>query len=158
MFSVPLAFIGVVFALDWFGVSLSIVVFIGAIVLAGIVVNNAIVLVDYINQLRARGLTKRNAVIQAGIVRLRPILMTSLTTMLGLIPMAVYAGAGAEIRRPMAITVMAGLVSSTFLTLFIIPMVYDLFGGADKVAVESTEDEDEPEPEAIGGREAPAAS
>ena len=156
MFSVPLAFIGVVFALDWFGVSLSIVVFIGAIVLAGIVVNNAIVLVDYINQLRARGLTKRNAVIQAGLVRLRPILMTSLTTMLGLIPMAVYAGAGAEIRRPMAITVMAGLVSSTFLTLFIIPMVYDLFGGPDKVAV--TAEEDERGDDTVQGREAPVPS
>lgn len=158
MFSVPLAFIGVIFALDYFGVSLSIVVFIGAIVLAGIVVNNAIVLVDYINQLRARGLSKREAVIEGGKVRLRPILMTSLTTMLGLIPMAVASGAGAEIRQPMAITVMAGLVSSTFLTLFIIPMVYDLFGGGDPVTVETEESEEDRPTAPLRGREAPATS
>jgi len=97
-------------------------------------------------------------VVQAGLVRLRPILMTSLTTMLGLIPMALYAGAGAEIRRPMAITVMAGLVSSTFLTLFIIPMVYDLFGGGDKVPVESTEEETDEGEAPMGGREATVPS
>ncbi len=131
MFSVPLAFIGVVYVLDWLDLNLSIVVFIGGIILAGIVVNNAIVLVDYINQLRARGMKKRDAVIEAGCVRLRPILMTTLTTVLGLIPMAVYAGSGAEIRQPMAVTVMAGLMSSTLLTLFIIPMIYDLLGGRD---------------------------
>ena len=129
MFSVPLAFIGVVYTLYLLHINISIVVFIGGIVLAGIVVNDAIILVDYINQLRARGLDKREAVIQAAQVRLRPIIMTTLTTVLGLIPMAFQSGQGSEIRSPMAITVMAGLSSATLLTLVIIPVVYDLFGG-----------------------------
>lgn len=131
MFSIPLAFVGVVYALDYTGTSLSIMVFLGGIVLAGIVVNNAIVLVDYINQLRARGMSKRDAIVMAGTVRLRPILMTTLTTVLGLLPMLAATGEGAEMRRPMAITVMSGLSASTLLTLYIIPMVYDLFGGRD---------------------------
>lgn len=132
MFTVPLALIGVVYALDWLSVSLSIVVFIGSIVLAGLVVNAAIVLVDYINQLRARGLKKIDAIVEAGQVRFRPIIMTALTTILGLTPMVLSTGQGAEIRRPMAITVMAGLFSATILTLFIIPIVYNSFGGRDK--------------------------
>lgn len=131
MFSVPLAFVGVVYVLYAIGISVSIVVFIGGIVLAGIVVNNAIILVDYINQLRRRGLAKREAVIQGARVRLRPILMTALTTILGLIPMAIQSGEGAEIRQPLAITIMAGLSSATVLTLVIIPVVYDLLGGRD---------------------------
>ena len=134
MFTVPLAFIGVVYVLAWFGIVLSIVVYIGGIILAGIVVNDAIVLIDYVNQLRERGMSKREAVVQAGRVRLRPILMTTLTTVLGLWPMATWIGEGAEIRRPMAITVMAGLTSATVLTLVIIPMIYDLFGGREKKA------------------------
>ncbi len=134
MFSVPLAFIGVIYVLDAFNFELSVVVFLGGIVLAGIVVNDAIVLVDYINQLRRRGMSKREAVELAAAVRLRPILMTTLTTVLGLLPMALYASEGAEIRQPMAITVMAGLTSATFLTLVIIPMAYDLLGGRDKAA------------------------
>ncbi|HOZ49899.1 MAG TPA: efflux RND transporter permease subunit [Candidatus Hydrogenedentes bacterium] len=132
MFSVPLAFIGVAYVLVWLSIDLSVVVFIGGIVLAGIVVNDAIVLVDYINQLRARGMSKREAVVLAGQVRLRPIIMTTVTTVLGLAPMALYTGEGAEMRRPMAITVMAGLSSATILTLLIIPMVYYMFGGRDK--------------------------
>ncbi|HOD49845.1 MAG TPA: efflux RND transporter permease subunit [Candidatus Hydrogenedentes bacterium] len=132
LFSVPLAFIGVVYALVIMNINISIMVFIGGIILAGIVVNNAIVLVDYVNQLRARGMTKREAVVHAGTVRLRPILMTTLTTVLGLIPMALSSGEGAEMRRPLAITVMAGLSSATLLTLVIIPMAYYLFGGRDK--------------------------
>jgi hydrophobic/amphiphilic exporter-1 (mainly G- bacteria), HAE1 family len=131
MFCVPLAFVGVIYVLAYLGIDLSIVVYIGGIILAGIVVNNGIVLVDYINQLRARGIPKREAVVQAGSVRLRPIIMTTLTTVLGLVPMAMSVGEGAEIRMPMAVTVMAGLTSATVLTLVIIPMVYDLFGGRD---------------------------
>ena len=134
MFTVPLAFIGVIYALVWWDISLSIVVFIGGIVLAGIVVNNGIVLVDYINQLRARGRTKKDAIIEAGLVRLRPVLMTAITTILGLVPMAMWTGEGAEMRRPLAITVMSGLTSATFLTLLIIPTVYYVFGGRDKAA------------------------
>jgi hydrophobic/amphiphilic exporter-1 (mainly G- bacteria), HAE1 family len=131
MFTVPLAFVGVVYALQWTNTNVSVVVFIGGIVLAGIVVNNAIVLVDYINQLRARGLSKRDAIVQAGTVRLRPILMTTLTTVLGLLPMALYSGEGAEMRKPMAITVVAGLSCATLLTLIIIPLVYDMFTRRD---------------------------
>ena len=126
MFTVPLALIGVVVALYLAQVSLSVVVFIGLIMLAGIVVNNAIVLIDYINTLRRTGLEKTEAIIQAGAVRLRPIAMTTATTVLGLLPMALGLGEGAEIRTPMALTVIAGLVSSTFLTLVVIPTVYSL--------------------------------
>ena len=126
MFTVPLALIGVVLVLYSLQIPLSIVVFIGLIMLAGIVVNNAIVLVDYINTLRRNGVEKMEAIIQAGTVRLRPILMTTMTTVLGLLPMALGLGEGAEIRTPMALTVIAGLTSSTFLTLVIIPTVYSL--------------------------------
>jgi len=126
MFTVPLALIGVVVALYLAQVALSVVVFIGLIMLAGIVVNNAIVLIDYINTLRRTGMQKTEAIIQAGAVRLRPITMTTATTVLGLLPMALGLGEGAEIRTPMALTVIAGLVSSTFLTLVVIPTVYSL--------------------------------
>ena len=127
IFTIPLALIGVVLALYATGTSLSVVVFIGAIMLAGIVVNNAIVLVDYINNLRRNvGLARREAIVKAGSVRLRPILMTTATTVLGLMPMAMGLGEGAEIRTPMALTVIAGLISATILTLVVIPVVYDL--------------------------------
>jgi multidrug efflux pump subunit AcrB len=126
MFTVPLALIGVILVLYSLQIPLSIVVFIGLIMLAGIVVNNAIVLVDYINTLRRSGIEKMQAIVQAGSVRLRPILMTTMTTVLGLLPMALGLGEGAEIRTPMALTVIAGLTSSTFLTLVIIPTVYSL--------------------------------
>jgi len=126
MFTVPLAAIGAVAALYVARIPLSIVVFIGFIMLAGIVVNNAIVLVDYINTLRRNGMAATEAIVQAGSVRLRPILMTTMTTVLGLLPMALGHGDGAEIRTPMALTVIAGLVSSTFLTLVVIPTVYSL--------------------------------
>ncbi len=124
MFTIPLAFIGVVLVLYLFNIPLSIVVFLGGIILAGIVVNNAIVLVDYINQLRQRGMQKIDAILLAGRVRLRPILMTTLTTVLGLLPMALGLGDGAEIRTPMAITVIVGLTTATLLTLVVIPTVY----------------------------------
>jgi HAE1 family hydrophobic/amphiphilic exporter-1 len=130
MFSIPLAFFGTLLTLFVLDVNLSIVVFLGMIMLAGIVVNNAIVLVDYINTLRARGLARREAVVQAGRVRLRPILMTTATTVLGLLPMALGLGQGAEIRTPMALAVIGGLLSSTVLTLIVIPVVYDLIDRA----------------------------
>ncbi|WP_456428870.1 efflux RND transporter permease subunit [Rhodocaloribacter sp.] len=123
-FSIPLALIGAVLALWLTGSTISVVVFIGLILLAGIVVNNAIVLVDLINQLRAEGHTKGEAIVEAGRLRLRPILMTTLTTTLGLLPLAVGFGEGAEIRAPMAITVIGGLVVSTMLTLIVIPVMY----------------------------------
>ncbi|HUH05551.1 MAG TPA: efflux RND transporter permease subunit, partial [Kofleriaceae bacterium] len=124
MVSIPLAFVGTFVTLGAIGMSLSIVVFLGMIMLAGIVVNNAIVLVDYVNVLKRRGMATREAVIQAGIVRLRPILMTTATTVLGLVPMAIGLGDGAEIRRPLAVTVISGLVVSTALTLVVIPTLY----------------------------------
>ena len=132
LFTVPLAFIGVIYALVFTGNDISIMVFIGGIILIGIEVNTAIILVDYVNKLRERGLKKRDALVLAGQVRLRPILMTKLTTVLGLVPMVMYMGAGAEMRRPLAITIMAGLFTGTLLTLIVIPVVYDLFGGRDK--------------------------
>ncbi len=104
---------------------------IGAILLAGIVVNNAIILVDYTNQLRREGLAKLEALKRAGRVRLRPILMTTATTVLGLLPMALGLGEGSELRGPMALTVIGGLLTSTLLTLLIIPAVYVLVDRRD---------------------------
>jgi len=127
MMTVPLALIGVILALFATGTSVSIMVFIGLIILAGIVVNNAIVLIDYINTLQSRGLSKTEAIIDAGRARLRPILMTTLTTVLGLTPMALGLGEGAEIRTPMAVTVIAGLSMSMVLTLIVIPILYFQF-------------------------------
>ena len=124
MFTIPLAFLGSFAGLVLLKTSLSIVVFLGLIMLAGIVVNNAIVLVDYANTLKGRGMDVRRAITTAGTVRLRPILMTTATTVLGLLPMALGIGDGAEIRTPIALTVIFGLVSSTVLTLVIIPAVY----------------------------------
>jgi HAE1 family hydrophobic/amphiphilic exporter-1 len=98
----------------------------GVIVLAGIVVNNAIILIDYANQLRTEGMSKRDALVEAGRVRLRPIVMTTLTTVLGLLPMSFAWGEGAEVRAPMAISVMGGLIFSTLLTLVLIPVMYEL--------------------------------
>jgi HAE1 family hydrophobic/amphiphilic exporter-1 len=121
-----MALIGVLLFLYIFRIPASIVVFLGGIMLAGIVVNNAIVLVDYINQLRDRGMKKVDAIITAGKVRLRPIMMTTSTTVLGLLPMAVGMGDGAEIRTPMAITVIIGLLTATVLTLVVIPTMYSV--------------------------------
>jgi HAE1 family hydrophobic/amphiphilic exporter-1 len=126
LFTIPLALVGAVLALFITGTTISIVALIGVIMLAGIVVNNAIVLVDLINQLRAQGSERFDAIMEAGRARLRPILMTSLTTALGLLPMAMGVGEGSEVRTPMAITVIGGLVVSTILTLLVIPAVYSL--------------------------------
>jgi HAE1 family hydrophobic/amphiphilic exporter-1 len=124
LLSIPLALIGAVLALAVTGSTISVVVFIGAILLAGIVVNNAIVLIDLINKLRAKGMAKLDAIMEGGRLRLRPILMTTVTTTLGLLPLALGFGEGAEIRAPMAITVIGGLTVSTLLTLVVIPVVY----------------------------------
>ena len=129
IFTIPLALIGVVIFLYILNIPLSIVVFLGLIMLAGIVVNNAIVLVDYINKLREQGRALDEAIVEAGKTRLRPILMTTMTTVLGLLPMALGLGDGAEIRTPMAITVIVGLLSSTVLTLVVIPVVYRIAAG-----------------------------
>ena len=126
LFTIPLALVGAVLALFLTGTTVNVVAFIGIIMLAGIVVNNAIVLVDLINQLQAQGLEKTSAIMEAGRARLRPILMTTLTTVLGLLPMAIGFGEGSELRTPMAITVIGGLLVSTLLTLVVIPVVYSL--------------------------------
>ena len=126
LFTIPLALVGAVLALFVTGTTVNIVALIGVIMLAGIVVNNAIVLVDLINQLRMQGKDRFAAIMEAGTARLRPILMTSLTTTLGLVPMALGFGEGSEIRTPMAITVIGGLLVSTLLTLVVIPVVYSL--------------------------------
>ena len=145
IFTIPLAIIGVVLYLWVVGIPLSVVVFLGMIMLAGIVVNNAIVLVDYINHLRKQGLSKEEAIVQAGKVRLRPILMTASTTVLGLFPMALGFGDGAEIRTPMAVTVIVGLIFSTVLTLVVIPTVYHLMvkesKAPDVLSIESRSDD-----------------
>ncbi|MCX5801829.1 MAG: efflux RND transporter permease subunit [Candidatus Eisenbacteria bacterium] len=124
LFTIPLATIGVVFSLFVTRTAVSVMVLIGVVILCGIVVNNAILLIDYTNQLRKKGTNKIDALVEAGTVRMRPILMTTLTTVLGLLPMAISRGDGAELRVPLAITVMGGLSFATVLTLFVIPAVY----------------------------------
>lgn len=125
LFSVPLAMVGVVPALMLTGTPVSVVALIGVIVLAGVVVNNAIVLVDTINRNRAEGMERIDAIHRAAALRLRPILITTITTVLGLVPLALGIGEGAEIQAPLAITVIAGLSASTLLTLLVIPVVYE---------------------------------
>jgi len=122
--TIPLGMIGVVYMLFLTGTPLSVVSFIGIIMLSGIVVNNSIVLVDYINQLREKGIPLFEAVVEGGRTRLRPILMTSLTTILALIPLALGLGAGGETWAPMARSVIGGLVTSTIVTLLVIPVIY----------------------------------
>ncbi|MGE4357244.1 MAG: efflux RND transporter permease subunit [Candidatus Omnitrophota bacterium] len=124
MFTLPLSIIGVAFALFLTGTTLNAVALLGMIMLGGIVVNNGIILIETINNFRKEGLDIEKALIQAGVQRLRPIMMTSLTTMLGLLPLALGLGEGAELRAPMAITVIGGLFSGTFLTLMVIPALY----------------------------------
>ncbi len=126
MTTIPLALIGVVFGFLVAGVTISLTSFIGFIMLTGIVVNNGIVLVDYINQLRRRGVEATAAIIEAGSTRLRPVLITALTTIFGMLPMVLDQKEGAEMRAPMAITVIGGLAAATLLTLFVVPSLYSL--------------------------------
>lgn len=127
MFTIPLAFIGVVFFIALWGKNISLPVFMGFIMMAGIVVNNGIVMVDYINQLIGKGMKRLDAVIRGAVVRLRPILITALSTMLGMLPMAISTSEGSAMRSPMAIALIGGLFASTFLTLFVIPILYTYF-------------------------------
>ena len=129
MFTIPLALIGALIGLWLVGGNVGIMSIIGIIVLAGVVVNNAIVLVDYINLRRGQNpnLPVREAILEACQVRLRPILMTTITTVFGLLPVVLARGVGAEFQRPLAATIMGGLLTSTFLTLFVIPTVYEVF-------------------------------
>lgn len=129
MVTLPMAIVGVVIGLLSGGVTFSVVAFVGAIMLAGIVVNNGIVFIDYVNQLRSEGYCVEEALVQAGKTRLRPILMTTLTTVLGMIPLAIGLGEGNELQRPIALVVIGGLTTSTVLTLFMIPVFYLLIDG-----------------------------
>ncbi|MGH8460334.1 MAG: efflux RND transporter permease subunit [Stenotrophobium sp.] len=126
LFSIPLAAIGAIFALYITGSVINVIALIGMIMLVGIVVKNGIILIDLVNRLRDDGLSRRDAILKAGPTRLRPILMTTLTAVLGLVPMAIGSGEGAEVRAPMAITVIGGLTVSTLLTLLVIPVMYTL--------------------------------
>jgi HAE1 family hydrophobic/amphiphilic exporter-1 len=132
LLTLPLAGVGVVFAFFLAGVPFSVMALIGMVMLGGIAVNDSIVLVDYINRLRITGVGLREAVIRSTQDRLRPILMTSTTTILALLPLAIGLGEGARLRAPMALAVIGGLVTSTLLTLVVIPVVYELMEGLRK--------------------------
>lgn len=127
MFTIPLGLIGVVLLLILSRQPINLMVGVGFILFAGIAVANGIVMIDYVNQLRRRGIEKAEAIIQGAVTRLRPVLLTALATILGMIPMALSRSMGSEMRGPMAITVIGGLTATTFLTLFVIPIIYSLF-------------------------------
>ncbi|MFW5793160.1 MAG: efflux RND transporter permease subunit [Bacteroidota bacterium] len=127
IFTIPLSVTGVILAFYITGLTLSAVTFLGVIMLLGIVVNNGIVIVDYTNLLRARGLKVFDAVLEAGNSRLRPVLMTSFTTMLGMLPMALSKGVGSEIWSPLGVTIIGGMLVSTMITLILIPVIYSYF-------------------------------
>ncbi len=126
LFTLPMGLTGAFWALFITGQTLSVISVIGMVMLAGIVVNDAIVKIDYTNQLRKRGMNKREAILEASRVRLRPILMTTVTTVFGLFPMSLGLGRGAELQQPLAISVIGGLLLATFLTLILIPVAYEL--------------------------------
>ena len=127
MFSIPLAFTGGFIALLLTGQEVNVLAMLGFIMLAGLIVNNGIVLIDYINQARKAGVSKHEAIISSGKTRVRPILMTVLTTVLAMLTTALGIGDGSDMMRPMAITLIGGLVYGTVLTLIVIPCIYDMF-------------------------------
>lgn len=129
MFTIPLAFTGGLLSLYLLHMEISMTAMIGFLVLAGVVVNNGIVFVDSVNQMRAEGMEKRAALVETGRIRLRPILMTALTTILGMLPMALATGMGAEMMQSMAVVTIGGLAYATLMTLFVVPILYDLFSG-----------------------------
>ncbi|MCR5213960.1 MAG: efflux RND transporter permease subunit [Eubacterium sp.] len=127
MFTIPLAFTGGFFALFLTGKAVSVIAMIGFVMLAGIIVNNGIVLVDYVNQLRRQGMSKKDAIIESAKTRLRPVLMTAITTIISMSTMALGMGKGVEMSQPMAIVVVGGLIYGTILTLVLVPCLYDAF-------------------------------
>lgn len=131
LFTIPLAFTGGFLSLLICGMDVSVISMMGFVMLTGIIVNNGIVLVDFINQLRAEGMEKREAVIEAGVTRMRPILMTTLTTILGLFDMALAKEMGSEMMQPIAVVCIGGLLYATLMTLFVVPCLYDLFNRKD---------------------------
>ena len=132
MFTVPLAFTGGLLALWIADMPVSVIAMIGFVMLSGIIVNNGIVFVDYTNQLIGQGIPKKKALVQAGTTRLRPIIMTALTTILGLSTLAMGMGVGADMVQPMAVVTIGGLIYGTLLTLLVVPCIYDLFHRKDK--------------------------
>lgn len=147
LFTIPLAFTGGLIALLLTGMDLSMIALLGFLILAGIVVNNGIVFVDYVNQLRLSGIEKHEALLRTGKARIRPILMTALTTILGLVPLAVGWGQGAEMLQPMAVTTIGGLAYATFMTLFFVPVMYDSLNKKAMKPVDLEEDIDDDIPE-----------
>ena len=145
MFTIPLAFTGGFIALLMFGFELSIVSLVGFIMLSGIIVNNGIVLIDYINTLRISGMEKREAILTAGKTRMRPILMTALTTVMGLVFMAAANGLGSELMQPVALVCIGGLLYATLMTLFVIPALYDIFNKKElkKVIIDEEDEKEE---------------
>ena len=127
MFSIPFTFVGVILGFVLTRTNLSINTFLGIVMLMGIVVNNAIVLISYINILRARGFSMYDAVTSAGRDRLRPVLMTTITTLVGLLPLALSRGSGSETWQPLGITMISGLSVSTFVTMLLVPTLYAVF-------------------------------
>ena len=139
MFTIPLAFTGGFLALLICGMEVSVISLIGFVMLTGIIVNNGIVLVDYINQLRLEGKERRDAIVEAGVTRMRPILMTTITTILGLIDMAVRKTAGTALMQPVAVVCIGGLLYATLMTLFVVPCIYDIL---NKKELRHVRDED----------------
>ena len=139
MFTIPLAFTGGFLALLIGGFEVSVVSMIGFVMLVGIIVNNGIVLVDYINQQRLEGMERREAIIDAGVTRMRPILMTSLTTILGLIVMALAQNVGTSLMQPVALVCIGGLLYATLMTLFVVPCMYDIFSKKELRKVDESE-------------------
>ncbi|MBE5901008.1 MAG: hypothetical protein E7280_03785 [Lachnospiraceae bacterium] len=141
MFTIPLAFTGGFLGLYFTGNEVSVIAMLGFVMLAGIIVNNGIVLVDYVNQLRETGMDKKSALIEAGRTRLRPIMMTALTTILAMSTTAIGAGMGSDMVQPMAIVTIGGLVYGTLLTLFVVPCIYDLFHREKSMVKEEIDDD-----------------
>ncbi len=140
MFTIPLAFTGGLLALWLTGCELSVIAMLGFLVLAGVVVNNGIVFVDTINQLRLAGMERTDAILETGRTRIRPVLMTALTTILAMSTMALGMGDGAEMTQPMAIVSIGGLAYATLLTLFVVPVLYDLLRKKPLRAFDARED------------------
>jgi HAE1 family hydrophobic/amphiphilic exporter-1 len=132
LLSIPLAVVGAVLALRITGAGLNAMSLIGIVILVGIAVNNAIVMVDFVNQMRKKGMVTREAILESARARLRPIVMTTVTTLLGILPMAIGIGRGADLRAPLAIAIFGGLFTSTALTLIVVPVAYDLVDGAGR--------------------------
>jgi len=139
MFTIPLAFTGGFIGLLLCGMEVSVISLIGFVMLTGIIVNNGIVLVDYINQLRAEGMARVEAIVEAGKTRMRPILMTSITTILGLCDMALRQNVGTALMQPVAVVCIGGLVYATLMTLFVVPCIYDMM---NKKQLRTVKDED----------------